>query len=207
MDTPALISRLLDVIEHDIVGRTRGGVGGGNKLFGAAILRKSDLSLVVAETNNETENPIWHGEMHAIRRFFELPADQRPNPKDCIFLATHEPCSLCLSGITWSGFDNFYYLFSYEQTRDAFGIPHDIRILREVYAVPDPDRGFVPDDRPLYNRRNAFFTAHDIQQMIAGLDRSSKERLVGRVDDLNAVYNDLSATYQKDKGGKGIPLS
>ncbi|RYG97100.1 MAG: nucleoside deaminase, partial [Alphaproteobacteria bacterium] len=110
MDTPALIARLLDVIEHDIVGRTRGGVGGGNKLFGAAILRKSDLSLVVAETNNETENPIWHGEMHAIRRFFELPADARPDPKDCIFVATHEPCSLCLSGITWSGFDNFYYL-------------------------------------------------------------------------------------------------
>lgn len=207
MDTPALISRLLDVIGHDIVARTRGGVGGGNKLFGAAILKKSDLSLVIAETNNETENPIWHGEMHAIRRFFELPSAERPNPRDCIFLATHEPCSLCLSGITWSGFDNFYYLFSYEQTRDAFGIPHDIRILREVYAVPDPDRSFVPDGRPLYNRRNAFFTAHDIQQMIAGLDRSTKELLVGRVDELNAVYNDLSATYQADKGKKGIPLS
>lgn len=207
MDTPALISRLLDVIETDIVARTKGGVGGGNKLFGAAILRKSDLSVVVAETNNETESPIWHGEMHAIRRFFELPAEGRPAPKDCIFLATHEPCSLCLSGITWSGFDNFYYLFSYEQTRDAFGIPHDIRILREVYAVPDPDRGFVPEDRPLYNRKNAFFTAHDIQQMIAGQDRSSKERLVERVDNLNAVYNDLSATYQADKGKKGIPLS
>jgi len=207
MDTPALISRLLDVIENDIVGRTRSGVSGGNKLFGAAILKKSDLSLVVAETNNETENPIWHGEMHAIRRFFEIPADQRPLPRDCIFLATHEPCSLCLSGITWSGFDNFYYLFSYEQTRDAFGIPHDIRILREVYAVPDPDRGYVPDDRPLYNRKNAFFTAHDIQQMIAGQDRSSKERLVERVNNITAVYNDLSATYQADKGKKGIPLS
>lgn len=207
MDTPALISRLLDVIETDIVARTKGGVGGGNKLFGAAILRKSDLSVVVAETNNETESPIWHGEMHAIRRFFELPVEGRPDPKDCIFLATHEPCSLCLSGITWSGFDNFYYLFSYEQTRDSFGIPHDIRILREVYAVPDPDRGFVPEDRPLYNRKNAFFTAHDIQQMIAGQDRSSKERLVERVDNLNAVYNDLSATYQADKGKKGIPLS
>lgn len=207
MDTPALISRLLDVIENDIVGRTRSGVSGGNKLFGAAILKKSDLSLVVAETNNETENPIWHGEMHAIRRFFEIPAAERPLPRDCIFLATHEPCSLCLSGITWSGFDNFYYLFSYEQTRDAFGIPHDIRILREVYAVPDPDRGYVPDDRPLYNRKNAFFTAHDIQQMIAGQDRSSKERLVERVNNITAVYNDLSATYQADKGKKGIPLS
>jgi tRNA(Arg) A34 adenosine deaminase TadA len=207
MHTPDFISRLLDVIETDLVPLTRRGVSGGNKLFGAAILRKSDLSVVIAETNNETENPLWHGEMHAIKRFYELPSERRPAPKDCLFLATHEPCSLCLSGITWSGFDNFYYLFSYEETRDAFGIPHDIRILREVYAVPDPDRDAVMDGRPLYNRRNAFFESHDIQQMIAGLDRSSKERLVGRVDDLNAVYNDLSATYQKDKGGKGIPLS
>jgi tRNA(Arg) A34 adenosine deaminase TadA len=206
MDTPALISRLLDVIENDIVALTRSGVGGGNKLFGAAILRKSDLSLVVAATNNEIENPLWHGEMHAIKRFYELPADSRPAPKDCLFLATHEPCSLCLSGITWSGFDNFYYLFSYEDTRDAFGIPHDIRILKEVYAVPDPDRGFVPDDRPLYNRRNAFFVAHDLQQMIAGLDRSSKERLVERVDNIAAVYNDLSAAYQQDKDKNFIPL-
>lgn len=207
MDTPSLISRLLDVIEQDLVPLTRRGVTGGNKLFGAAILRKSDLSVVIAETNNETENPLWHGEMHAIKRFYELPAEARPAPQDCLFLATHEPCSLCLSGITWSGFDNFYYLFSYEDTRDAFGIPHDIRILKEVYAVPDPDRAEVHPDRPLYNRTNAFFKSHNIQQMIAGLDRSSKERLVARVDDLNAAYNDLSSVYQKDKGNKGIPLS
>jgi tRNA(Arg) A34 adenosine deaminase TadA len=207
MHTPDLISRLLDVIELDLLPLTKRGVGGGNKLFGAAILRKSDLSLVVGETNNETESPLWHGEMHAIKRFYELPAGERPAPKDCLFLATHEPCSLCLSGITWSGFDNFYYLFSYEDTRDSFGIPHDIRILREVYAVPDPDRDFVPEDRPLYNRRNAFFQSHDIQQMIAGIDRSSRELLVARVDELNAAYNDLSAAYQKDKGKKGIPLS
>jgi tRNA(Arg) A34 adenosine deaminase TadA len=207
MDTPALVSRLLDVIETDLVPLTKRGVSGGNKLFGAAILKKSDLSLVIGETNNETENPLWHGEMHAIKRFYELPADQRPDPKDCLFLATHEPCSLCLSGITWSGFDNFYYLFSYEDTRDSFGIPHDIRILREVYAVPDPDRDAAPKDRPLYNRSNAFFTSHSVQAMIAGLDRSTKERLVERVDNLNAVYNDLSADYQKDKGKKGIPLS
>ncbi len=207
MSDASLIDRLFDVIENDIVPKTAEGVARGNKLFGAAILRKSDLSVVVAETNNEMENPLWHGEVHALKRFYELPKADRPDPKDCIFLATHEPCSLCLSGITWSGFDNFYYLFSYEDTRDAFGIPHDIRILKEVYAVPDPDRAEVAPDRPLYNRRNAFFQSHDIQQMIAGMDRSSKERLVARVDDLNAVYNDLSATYQKDKGGKGIPLS
>ncbi len=207
MNTAALLSRLLDVIENDIAPLTREGVQGGNKIFGAAILKKSDLSLVVAASNKETENPLWHGEMQAIRRFYEIPADQRPDPRDCIFLATHEPCSLCLSGITWAGFDNFYYLFSYEETRDAFKIPHDIRILREVYAVPDPDRAEVPPDRPLYNRSNAFFESHDIDRMLATLDRGSKESLIARVDDIRALYADLSAAYQKGKGGKGIPMA
>jgi hypothetical protein len=43
--------------------------------------------------------------------------------------------------------------------------------------------------------------------MIAGLDRSSKERLTARMDDLTALYGDLSAIYQRDKGKKGIPLA
>lgn len=207
MDTPSLIDRLLDVIEQDIAPKTRIGVTHGNKLFGAAILRKSDLSVVIAETNNETANPLWHGEMHAIKRFYELPAETRPDPKDCIFIATHEPCSLCLSGITWSGFDNFYYLFTYEDSRDSFAIPYDIAILKAVYQVPDPDRTSVPDERPLYNRTNPYFVAHDIGRMIAGLDRSHKELLLARVDNLTGLYADLSAIYQQDKGKRGIPLS
>ena len=40
--------RLLEVIENDIVPVTRSGVASGNKIFGAAILRRSDLSVVVA---------------------------------------------------------------------------------------------------------------------------------------------------------------
>jgi tRNA(Arg) A34 adenosine deaminase TadA len=207
MDNVALLNRLMDVIEFDIAPRTRVGVTRGNKLFGAAILLKSDLSLVVAETNNETENPLWHGEMHAIKRFYELPRDQRPDPKDCLFLATHEPCSLCLSGITWSGFDNFYFLFSHQDSADSFAIPYDIQILKAVYAVPDPDRDAVPAGRDLYNRANAYFTSHDMSRMIAGLDRGNKERLTARLDDLTALYADLSAIYQAGKGKAGIPLS
>jgi tRNA(Arg) A34 adenosine deaminase TadA len=207
VETAVLISRLLDVIEKDVAPVTAGGVARGNKLFGAAILRKSDLSVVVAETNNEVENPLWHGEMHAIKRFFELPADQRPSTKDCLFLATHEPCSLCLSGITWSGFDNFYYLFSHQDSRDSFAIPYDIQILKEVYAVPEPETGKVSADRDLYNRHNAFWVSHGIQDMIASLDRNNREALMARFDDINALYGDLSDTYQKGKGGKGIPLA
>jgi len=207
LETAALISRLLDVIEKDIAPVTAHGVAQGNKLFGAAILRKSDLSVVVAETNNEVENPLWHGEMHAIKCFFELPADQRPSTRDCLFLATHEPCSLCLSGITWSGFDNFYYLFSHQDSRDSFAIPYDIQILKAVYAVPEPETGTVSPGRDLYNRRNSFWTSHGIQEMIAGLDRGGSETLLARVDDLQALYADLSARYQQGKGDKGIPLA
>jgi tRNA(Arg) A34 adenosine deaminase TadA len=207
MDTPALLTRLLDVIEHDLAPLSRKRIGEGDKIFGAAILRKSDLSLIVGDTNNETNNPLWHGEIFTIKKFYELPRETRPEAKDCLFLSTHEPCSLCLSGITWSGFDNFYYLFSYQETRDEFDIPHDIRILREVYAVPDPDRDAVPPGRDLYNRSNAFFESHSIQAMIGGLDRGNKENLTARVDDLTALYRDLSDTYQRDKGKKGIPLS
>jgi tRNA(Arg) A34 adenosine deaminase TadA len=207
MDTPALVSRLLDVIEQDLVPLSRKRIVEGDKIFGAAILRKSDLSLIVGDTNNETNNPLWHGEIFTIKRFFELPRETRPDSKDCIFLATHEPCSLCLSGITWSGFDNFYYLFSYEDTRDKFHIPHDIRILKEVYAVADPDRPAPAPTRDYYNRDNAFFSSHSIPALVAGFDRGTKERLVGRIDDLAAIYKDLSDVYQRGKGRHGIPLS
>jgi tRNA(Arg) A34 adenosine deaminase TadA len=207
MDTADLLSRLLDVVELDLAPLSRRRIVAGDKIFGAAILRKSDLSLVVADVNNETVNPLLHGEISAINAFYRLPAEARPEPRDCLFLTTHEPCSLCLSGITWGGFDNFYYLFSYEQTRDAFDIPHDIRILREVFAVPDPGHDTVPAGRDFYNRRNAFFTSHSIVQLIAGLDRGTRERLVARVDDLTALYTDLSAVYQASKGARGIPLA
>lgn len=195
-DTIALIDRLLDVITNDIAPMTAKEVTRGNKIFGAAILLKSDLSVVIAETNNEVENPLWHGEMHAIKKLYERDRATLPDPKDCIFLATHEPCSLCLSAITWSGYDNFYYLFSHEDSRDSFAIPHDLKILKEVFTL-DPGG---------YNTSNAYWQGHDIAKLIASLDRGNRERLLARIDDITALYADLSAAYQTGKGHAGIPL-
>ena len=190
MDNADLISRMLDVVEHDIAPMTRRGVARGNKLFGAAILRKSDLSVVVAETNNEIENPLWHGEMHLLKRFHELPAVPRPQAKDMYFISTHEPCSLCMSAITWAGFDNFWYFFSHEDSRDAFSIPHDLKILKEVFKL-EPG-GYAHD--------NAFWSAHSIRKN-ASDDRA--EQIAG----LLKAYDDLSARYQAGKSGNHIPLS
>ena len=58
-NSPAqLLDAFLQCITSEIVPRTARGVATGSKVFGAAILRKEDLSLVVAETNNEKECPV-----------------------------------------------------------------------------------------------------------------------------------------------------
>jgi tRNA(Arg) A34 adenosine deaminase TadA len=118
-----LISTLLALTETHIIPLTRTRVSSGSKLFGAAILSKSSLEPHTVESNNERLSPLLHGEINCIQTFFASPRDGRPETKDCLFFATHEPCSLCLSGITWSGFNEFYYLFTYEDSRDLFGIP------------------------------------------------------------------------------------
>ncbi len=197
MAKTSLIDRLLDVIEEDIVPKTAEGVVHGNKLFGAAILRKSDLSVVIAETNNETENPLWHGEVHALKRFYELPRAERPDTKDCVFLATHEPCSLCLSAITWTGFDNFYYLFSHEDSRDAFAIPHDLKILKEVFTL-DPGG---------YNAQNAYWKSFALKKLARDAGNADRARLQTRIAAISDRYDELSGTYQEGKSDNDIPLA
>lgn len=192
-----LIHRLFDVIEDDIVPKTEAGVAAGNKIFGAAILRKSDLSVVIAETNNEIENPLWHGEMHAMTRFYELPKADRPDTKDCIFLSTHEPCSLCLSAITWAGFDNFHYFFSHEDSRDSFAIPHDLKILKEVF-------GLKPGG---YRTENAYWKSHSIRREIGAIDDAERSALNDRASRLATRYDALSQVYQASKEANDIPLN
>lgn len=191
----ATAARLLDVIEKDILPLTTKGVALGNKVFGAAILRKSDLSLVIAETNNELENPLWHGEVHTLKRFYEL--GEKPDTKDLIFLSTHEPCTMCMSAITWAGFDNFYYFFSHEDSRDAFAIPHDLKILKEVF-------GLEPGG---YRRSNAFWNAFALADLVEATDEPEKGALKAQWERINATYAALSDSYQSSKDDNAIPLN
>lgn len=194
--TEKLLEKCLDIFTKEILPITEKGVSEGNKIFGAAILKKKDLSLVVAGSNNETENPIWHGETYTLKKFYEISKNTRPSEKDCIFLCSHEPCSLCLSAITFSGFDNFYYLFPYKITDNEFSIPHDLKILKEVFKVNNGE----------YNKENSYWKSHSIHMLIEKLSTLKKEKFMNQLEKIKKSYIILSNKYQASKNENFIPL-
>lgn len=189
---PQLIDRLLSVIEDDVLPLTRKGVEEGNKVFGAAIVRKSDLVTVHVATNCESTNPLNHGEVSCINGFYAMvnkDESKRVDPEDCYFLSTHEPCTMCASAITWAGFDNFYYFFSHEDSRDAFQIGHDLNILKQVFKH-EPGG---------YARENSYWTAYWLIDMIGQCDAEKKAELTARVAKIKQTYDELSEVYQSTK--------
>ena len=135
--------------------------------------------------------------MHTLKKFYELDANTRPNEKDCIFLSSHEPCSMCLSGITFSGFDNFYYVFPYTETNDQFKIPHDLNILKEVFKINDGE----------YNKENSYWKSQNINLLIENLPTSKKEDILKQLDEIKKKYQALSNQYQENKHENSIPLN
>lgn len=195
-----LLSAILHVIEDAIVPLTREGVASGSKVFGAAILGRSDLRPLSVATNDERLSPLLHGEINCIQRFFTVDfPDQttRPDPRrDCLFFSTHEPCSLCLSAIAWAGFGDFYYLFSHEESRSDFSIPYDIEILHEVFCVGGATEG---QPRPLYNRCNKFFRAHSLADVVAAVDETERQRWLEEIERVKRTYMQLDGMYQERK--------
>jgi tRNA(Arg) A34 adenosine deaminase TadA len=194
------IDRLLTVIEEEIIPLTDEGVKKGNKVFGAAILNKSDLSTIIVGTNHETINPLWHGEIYTINQYYEMvnqDESKRVEPNETIFFSTHEPCTMCASAIAWGGYDNVYYLFSHEDSRDSFNIGHDLKILKEVFKH-DPGE---------YARQNDYWTAYWVVDLINNCDPQNRPNLLERLSLIKKKYDMMSKTYQNGKNEtKNIPL-
>jgi len=180
--TPELYERLCDVIEHNILPLTTQMTKVGCKVFGAAILLKKDLSLVLASTNHEAFSPLWHGEVYCIKQFFEKQG--HPNPKDCIFLATHEPCCMCTSSLAWSGFDEVYYLFGYESTGEDFNIPHDQKMIRDIFGCKEP------------NHDNSYFKMHSMIKEANNFNEEEKKKALDRYEKIRKEYAIVSEQYQ-----------
>ncbi|TDZ36178.1 hypothetical protein C8034_v011762 [Colletotrichum sidae] len=203
-DPKTVLASLLTLTESRIVPLTQRGVSSGSKVFGAAILSSATLEPYTVATNDERTSPLLHGEINCIQQFFtsSFPdPSTRPSPRtDCLFFATHEPCSLCLSGIAWSGFREVYYLFTYEDSRDLFAIPHDINILEQVFRVQaEAEDDTALKKRELYNRRNKFFTARSIAELVEELPEEERAHWKGEVERVKGLYSELSETYQQGK--------
>jgi tRNA(Arg) A34 adenosine deaminase TadA len=188
--TVAEIQRFLEVIEKDILPVTEKGVAAGNKVFGAAIL-DADLKNVHAYTNCETECPLFHGEVKAIYEWSKItPAETRGTAAAAsIFLATHEPCCMCVSSILWAGFRQVFYFFSYTHTT-AQGIPHDINTMHELWGVNS------------YRKRNKYISTVCIMDLIDELDETvvaEKKELQATVQRLMTAYDVLSNKYHTEK--------
>jgi len=184
---------LLDIFIDTLIPETEIAVQKGNKIFGAFIIKKSDLSIVITGTNNEITNPLYHGEISTLFNFFKI---KNLNPKDYYFITSHEPCSLCLSAITWSGFDNFYYFFEHNDTKSSFHIPHDLNILQEVFNIQGGE----------YNKVNGYWKSFSIIDQIKENEDSNKHNLIKKIDKINQLYADLSTQYQNAKISNNIPL-
>ena len=184
---------LLDIFIDTLIPETEIAVQKGNKIFGAFIIKKSDLSIVITGTNNEITNPLYHGEISTLFNFFKI---KNLNPKDYYFISSHEPCSLCLSAITWSGFDNFYYFFEYNDTKSSFHIPHDLNILQEVFNIQGGE----------YNKVNGYWKSFSIIDQIKENEDSNKHNLIKKIDKIKQLYADLSTQYQDTKISNNIPL-
>ena len=184
---------LLDIFIDTLIPETEIAVQKGNKIFGAFIIKKSDLSIIITGTNNEITNPLYHGEISTLFNFFKI---KNLNPKDYYFISSHEPCSLCLSAITWSGFDNFYYFFEYNDTKSSFHIPHDLNILQEVFNIQGGE----------YNKVNGYWKSFSIIDQIKANEDSNKHNLIKKIDKIKQLYADLSTQYQNAKISNNIPL-
>ena len=185
----AFFHGLLDIVEQDIVPQTLRGVKMGAKVFGAAIARRDDAGLVVASTNHEASSPLWHGEVYAIKEFYEL--QNHPRPNDCLMLATHQPCCMCASAIAWAGIPEVWYLFGYEQTGADFNIPHDQKMIRDIFGTTEPN----PD--------NSYYKMRSLMGLLPQLTDPERARM--RYESIRKRYAELSNIYQS--GDKVMALS
>jgi tRNA(Arg) A34 adenosine deaminase TadA len=174
----AQLRRFLHVIEHELLPTTKVEVARGRAVAtdSAAVL-DSQGRVVVAATSQEVACPLHRGAVVAIEQWAKC--DQKPSMSEAIFLATHEPCCLCMTAIVHAGFQTCYYLFPRETARGQSAL-HDQRILHELWNVKQ------------YRKRNALCSITGIVPLIDALRKTNEREAV---DELHACIQRIKAAY------------
>ena len=81
-------------------------------------------------------------------------------------------------------------------TNDEFSIPHDLKILKEVFKVNNGE----------YNKENSYWKSHNINMLIKNLSSLKKEKFINQFKEIKKNYIDLSNKYQLSKNENFIPL-
>ena len=169
------IESILRAIKDDLIPLTKKGIEEGNHVFGGLVLDANTFNTIVAGTNDRQKNPIFHGEIDTILRFFSI--KDHPDPSNCIFVASHDPCSMCISAIAWSGFKEIWVLFGYEDVAKEFEMPVDLTMYKEIYGVEGA------------KDNNAFFRKYNI-----GLEAEKEpdaEILKEKIAEITDIYSSL----------------
>lgn len=80
-----------------------------------------------------------------------------------------------------------------------FEIPHDIDILQEVFRVKGQETAEQVEKRSLYNKRNKFFEARSLAELVDDLQEDDKVLFQKEIQRLKNLYSSLSETYQAGK--------
>ncbi|GIS77728.1 MAG: hypothetical protein CM1200mP13_10870 [Candidatus Pelagibacterales bacterium] len=130
--------------------------------------------------------------MHTLKKFYKFSLKYKTKRKRLMFLSSHEPCSMCLSAITFSGFDNFYYLFPYTATNDEFNIPQILKILKEVLKLMMENI-----------IKKILWKSQNINLLIENLTHFKKKKYFKQLDkNLKKKIKNFSNQYQENKGWK-----
>jgi hypothetical protein len=81
-------------------------------------------------------------------------------------------------------------------TNNEFGIPHDLKILKEVFKVNYGE----------YNKKNSYWKSYNINKLIEDLSSARKEKFISQLKEIKKNYISLSNKYQMSKNENFIPL-
>lgn len=181
MNKPQLI---IKAIKEKLLPLTEKKAAEGNHLFGGIVLDRQSCRVITAGSNNRQENPIYHGEIDTIQHFF---ADRNhPDPASCLFVASHDPCPMCISAISWAGFHEIWVLFGYDDVKRKFGMPVDLTMYHELFASEGA------------SDENSFFRKYYLKKEAAKQENAAE--LLKEIAEIEARYDRIPVQYFRYPG-------